>query len=266
MKGYKIQFKAKKEDFDEDISAIENYLSCLYKNGQFVNYDYEGIFVKDNSVYCNITLPEDGALSEKNDNEYVVKARGKVEKSFEIIGLEELGENWLWDGTACECEVPSFYMLICDEYHTDSSIACGDCGSPIPLYRLPKIFEEKEYFEVRWFERECKAMRDLWMSCLNDRFTFRQRNSLNSQLTRKGRKICKAFEKATGKPFYYYIPFDYCTFFKDEKDEYYQEHPTPTACPSCGADWKAKEGTTTVDYKCDACRLVADKNCGDSDL
>jgi predicted nucleic acid-binding Zn ribbon protein len=210
MKYYKMQFKAKKEDFEADISAIDDYLAALYNNGQIVGD--ENLLIRDGSVYSYVVLPEDDSLSETKNNGYAAKAKEKVEQLFEI-SLEYAGENWYYNRKACECEAPSFYILICDLYYVESPVFCGDCGSPIPLYRLPKIFKEEEYFTVLGFQRESNAMRALWQSGLNDRFTFRQRNRVNSQLTKNGRKICRAFEKAAGKPFHYYIKFDYYTFF-----------------------------------------------------
>ncbi|MDR1940211.1 MAG: Zn-ribbon-containing protein [Clostridiales bacterium] len=259
MKYYKLSFRAKKDDFDRDadVYLVEEYLGCLYKNGQIV--DYDGMFVKDGFVYCHATLPEADALSRTNDNKYVAEGRDKVGQIFEI-GLEEpLGDDWHLDLEACRCESPSRYMLDCGPCHDDSPITCCDCMSPIPLYRLPKIFGEEEFYTLREFERECKAIGELWLSGLNDKFTFKQRNDPSSQLAKKGRKICKAFEKATGKPFYYFLSFDYWSFFYDKKDNC-QEHPAPKECPSCGKNWEVKKGESVVGYRCDACRLLSQKN------
>lgn len=237
MKYCKLKFKAKKKEGAQDIELIEDYLGCLYKNGQIA--EYESIFTSDGTVFCCATLLEKEALIKANRNEYVIEAQAKVEQVFDI-DLEEMGENWYLDRKVCECKVPSHYSLICDPSHTESPITCGDCGSPVPLYKLPKIFAEKDYYTVREFERESKAIEQLWVSGLNDKLTSKLRNSPTSPLVKKGRKICKTFEKATGVKFYYHIPFD---------DNSIQE------CPFCGNDWNAKDN-----YKCDNCRLVANKD------
>jgi predicted nucleic acid-binding Zn ribbon protein len=241
MKFYKMRFAAKKDNFDQDIKLVDDYLGCLYKNGQIVKY--ESIFIKDNSVFCCITLPEDSAISGIKSNEYVIKSREEVDQIFKV-SLETMGENWYFDGKVCECELPSYYVLICNALignlvYTESPITCGDCGSPMPLYKLPKIFGEKDYYTVREFEREYQSVEQLWISCLDDKFTFKQRNSRFSPLVKKGRKICKAFEKATGIKFYYYIPLD---------------DDAVSKCPFCGKDWGTRDN-----YKCDDCRLVAHK-------
>lgn len=242
MKYCKLKFKANKKEFVQDIELIEDYLGCLYKNGQII--DYDSIYIKDNTVFCCTTLLEKDAISKANNNEYVTKSQEKVKQIFDI-NLEEIGENWHLDEEVCGCKMPSYYVLICDAVigsfvHTNSPITCGDCGSPVPLYKLPKIFDEKDYYTVREFERESKAIEQLWISGLDDKFTFKQRNSPTSPLVKKGRKICQAFAKATGIKFYYQIPFDDDSSF---------------VCPLCGKDWK----TTSDNYKCDDCQLVANK-------
>jgi predicted nucleic acid-binding Zn ribbon protein len=243
MMYYEMRFKAKANEFVRDIERIEDYLGCLYKNGQIV--DYESIFIKGGFVYCCVTLPEDGAISKANDNEYAAKAKEEVERHFDV-SLKTLGENWYLDDKICECKQPSHYVLVCnaligDIAHTASPISCGDCGYPVPLYKLPKIFGEKDYYTVREFEREYRAIEQLWISCLDDRFTFKQRNNRSSPLVKKGRKICKAFEKATGVKFYYHMPMD-----DDINSEY---------CPFCGKRWN-----TEKDRECVDCRIIAVKN------
>ena len=133
----------------------------------------------------------------------------------------------------------------------ESPVHCGNCGDYIPLYKLPfipsgscsDVYEQEHYRLMEWK----KAYRDvdrLFMNCLSDRFTYRQMNKLDSQLSKDGRDICKAYEDVVGIPFYYYV-------------FYYRK--TSALCPSCGGDWKINSEKTFIDYKCDKCRLVADE-------
>ena len=87
-------------------------------------------------------------------------------------------------------------------------------------------------------------MDGLWLYCLSDRFTYRQLNNLDSQLSKIGLDICRELEKATNTPTYYYL---------------FQSGKSKEKCPICGADWKLDNGNKFIDYKCDRCRLVAHK-------
>jgi len=74
-------------------------------------------------------------------------------------------------------------------------------------------------------------------------------------LSKMGLEICQAFEKATGKPFYYYLFRYYARYYSTKKQN----------CPICGSEWKlAEDNTAFINYQCDKCRLVADivnRNC-----
>jgi predicted nucleic acid-binding Zn ribbon protein len=103
------------------------------------------------------------------------------------------------------------YILIADSLignvaHTDSPIYCGDCNNPKPLYKLPKIFNETDYYTVRQFERESRAIEQMWISGFDDKLTNRLRTSRNSNLVKKGRTIAKTFEDKSRTNFYYNIP------------------------------------------------------------
>jgi predicted nucleic acid-binding Zn ribbon protein len=103
---------------------------------------------------------------------------------------------------------------------------------------------QEEFLQELYWQRDYQNIDSLYVSCLADRFTYRQMNNPNSLLSKNGIEICREFEKATGNPFYYYL----ANFQKNL-----------TTCPLCGENWQQNENNKIVDFKCHKCRLVTDK-------
>lgn len=244
----KLTFKPKTKINDEEkVSGLFwNYLGSLFKNGQIL---YEYTLCKNNEVYMAfVTVPEDDSLDERYNNVYAAQYLDELKKIFET-GIEILGIDQNTDDS-CNCEEkPEWYMLFTNYKSDDSPVICGRCGNTVPLYKLPFINSEEEHYSIISWYNNYKDIDNLWMSSLSDRFTYRQMNNINSQLSKDGREICASFEKATGIPFYYYV-FHCSSIYVNRK--------TPAVCPGCGEDWKLTEDNSLIDYKCDKCRLVAD--------
>lgn len=243
MNCYKITFFPiiAIEDEEETVSLLWDYLGCLYKNGQILK---DFLLVKSESTYiATVTLPEDNSLDNKYNNTYVLKYLDELEQVFSIQ-RELFGEDQNVQ-KSCTCEEPpAWYMLYSDWSAEESPVVCGRCGKSVPLYKLPYILNEEEHHGVLGWKEAYRNIDRLWMYCLSDRFTYRQMNNIQSQLSQDGREICRAFENTTGIPFYYYL-FHY--------------KKTPPVCPDCGGDWQLSDGKSFIDYKCEKCRLVADK-------
>ena len=241
MNVHKISFieKAEAEINDEILERIWDYLSSLYKNGQILK-NYELIHNAE-ELFAYVTLPDDDALKEDHNNLYVSKYRDQVLGHF-LIESEAIGRNVNQDAS-CECPDPSWYMLYTDYSLLESPVVCGDCGKAYPLYKLPHI-RHHEHFDVLSWQKAYTSIDRLFLECLSDRFTLRQMRDPDSQLAQIGREICKDFEEITGKPFYYYL-FEY--------------RKTRKTCPVCHSDWKLEGIKSFIDFKCEKCRLVADR-------
>jgi len=228
------------ENENDVIDLFQHYFAFLYRNGQiFKNYE---IIKTDNGFVAFVTLPEDNALDENFNNIYVSKYLAQVKELFEI-SIEIIGENLNYN-KSCACKKSSWYMLYTNSIATDSPVVCGDCNKMIPLYKLPHLFNENEHDSILNWKETYRAIDELWIDSLSDRFTYRQLNNLDSQLSKIGLNICNELEKATNTPTYYYL-------FQDKKSK--------EKCPVCGADWKLNGEKTFIDYKCEKCRLIADE-------
>lgn len=233
------------EDNYEKFEEEQNWLfGTLIKNGQILSNDCNTIFIEDE--YITYTLaPEEDSISLKYANKYVNDNYNKLLKlSRRKPKIKLLGKSKDYM-PACSCDSPSWYMLYSDYSVDDSPVVCGDCGRTVPLYKLPKILGEDEYYSVRSWQIAYKACDELFMAGIGERFAYQRISKPTNDLAKLGIEICEAFEKAIGKPFYYFL-FKYYSPYK------------PT-CPVCGQLWKLGSGNKSfIDYRCDKCRLVGD--------
>ena len=239
------------ESQEEIREQLGYYFSSLYSNGQiYRNYE----LVKTGAGYCAfVTLPERDSLDDRYANVYVRDREQRVHKWF-AVGFEYVGENSGY-GELCTCENPSWYYLNGQLSEDSSPVVCGDCRRPRPLYRLPHIPHENrecyDFYPLQSWQRSYFSMDRLWFNGISDRFTYRQMNDPNSSLSRQGRELCGAFEKASGKPFYYLLFY------------YVKSSQKDTPCPICGKPWRRVKKDFFVDKRCKDCRLLARWYCSD---
>lgn len=111
------------------------------------------------------------------------------------------------------------------------TLFCKAFRAPFTLaalwYKFPHIEGEQEHHGILGWKGAYRDVDSLFMYCLSDRFTYRQMNKPDSQLSITEREICKELEEATGAPFYYYL-FHY--------------KKTPETCPVCGGEWTLTGG------------------------
>lgn len=229
---------------EETHEQLGYYLSALYHCGQIYR-DYE--LVKTDAGYCAfVTLPERDSLDDRYAGAYVRDRAQRIGKWF-AVGFEYLGEN-IGYLEPCTCESPSWYYLN-TQLSEGNPVVCGDCRKRRPLYRLPYIPHEnregEDFYPLQSWQRGYINMDSLWFKGLSDRFTYRQMNDPNSSLSKEGRELCRAFEKATGKPFYYLLFYNYDSRRKSKP------------CPICGKPWRRIKADFFVNRRCKDCRLLA---------
>ncbi|MBL1226134.1 DUF2310 family Zn-ribbon-containing protein [Enterococcus sp. BWR-S5] len=223
---------------EEDENRIIPYLAMLYKNGLIaVNYQ---VYRTEKVVKAVVTASGSEIQEAKYENIYSRKERNELEKDFQIE-WQKIGVSTDFE-SACQCKKSSWYLLKTDFSVEITPVVCGTCNGRVPLYQLPYINGEQEYYTVLGWKSAYEAMDRLFLHSLHDRYTYRQLHKPDSQLSIEGREIADAFEQAVGKPFYYYL-FSY--------------YRTTKQCPVCGNDWQAEK--SVVDYQCSTCRLASDR-------
>ena len=220
------------------------YFSALIKNGQILSNDCNTIKIEDKFV-TYLLAPEKDSLDLKNANVYVEKFYNKlVTLCRQSPSVELLGESVDYQ-LSCNCATSDDYMLYSDYATNESPVVCGNCGQAVPLYKLPKIFGEDEYYTVLNWQEAYTACDRLFMQGIGERFAYKQLSKATSDLSKQALEICKEFEIATNKPFYYFL-------FR-----YYSPHKS--SCPLCSEPWELVNETLKTDYCCKQCRLIAEK-------
>ena len=231
------------------INEISNvlwaYLGSLHRNGQVS----EGSLIqKDGIFYSYFFMPELDSLNEKYCEESTIKHLADIKKDFQVK-TEILGKNTVPEFQTCTCQESSWYVLYTARTEKFGPIICGDCLDTIPVYKFDHRFEaRKDMKDIRTtlgWQKDYNLIDELWFNGYSDRFTYRQMSHPESRLSVDGMAICAAYEKALGKPFYYFMFHNWMS------------RKSNKMCPKCGGDWTLNEPIGDISKKCDPCRLVS---------
>ena len=226
-------------EFDEN---MQWFISCLYKNGQILKECQNTVKFSGHYAY-RVVAPEMDSLAKKHYNKYCRKFLSTVsEKSLKEPEVYFIGENY--DAReSCNCENTSHYILFFPYRYIEYPILCGDCHRSVPLYKLPKTYDDEEYHDVHCWEQVYRACDTQFMNGIGERHGYKMMSDPNSELSREGLRICAYWEKCVKKSFYYFL-------FK-----YYKKNKS--ACPKCNESWVNKDKKMQYDYVCKKCRLVS---------
>ncbi len=238
----------KQDNYEAFQEVQDSFFGVLSKNGQILIRSCNSVFLEYTFV-TYLLAPEQDSLDTRYANKYVTEYYSKLlDLSIQEPEIRIIGKSSDYE-LSCSCKSPSWYMLYSDYTVHESPIVCGDCGQTVPLYKLPKILGEDEYYTVLSWQRAYNACDNLFMEGIAERAAYRRLSNPESDLSKKGREICSAFEYVTGKPFYYYLFRYYPRYYSGKKRN----------CSLCGKEWKLEENHKEfIDYRCVDCRLVAD--------
>jgi predicted nucleic acid-binding Zn ribbon protein len=225
-------------------AVVYPFLAALHRNGSIIGSPSHLVQLEDRLRLFCITPAED-ALDARSHTPVIQGCLDRVlQRSRQPPFFRRLGTAaGLPD--CCSCEDSGWYVLFTTFLSEGPPVECGDCGQPVPLYRLPPVGDDDEQSDIRGWAGNYQAYDTLFMlSGPGERSGYRQMARLDSALTREGRRICKTMAEQMGKPWYYYL-HRYGT-------------PQPEACPGCGNPWKLNEPLHGLyAYKCDRCCLVS---------
>jgi predicted nucleic acid-binding Zn ribbon protein len=232
---------------------IAQLVSYWRRNGQVLGDDCT-IAVGETSYTIFATIPEAGALDPKYDLHFATEARQKLATAgFGPLRIRVRGIQ-IFDENLCDCEEHTHFILFTTLIQTTSCFRCGDCLGSIPLYRIPyrdgtKIAHCDPETIANWETsyKYCDSM-DI-NSSVGEAFGMRQKQQLDSGLSKQGIAVCRELSTATGVPTYYYLH----RYLKRARKKIERER----RCPSCAGDWLLPEPHHWFDFKCDTCRLLS---------
>ena len=232
---------------NEAAHALHSLLASWRMNGQIIGTEH-GIARADSSYTISVICPEATALHEEWDNKYVRAAKAEIQR-LELLAqpIRSIGYD-IEAMTLCCCQTISSFILMTHYLSMESPVRCGDCFCPIPLYRLPKTYDD-EYYNIIVWQSDYQACDRLFMnSRVLERATNRELSRFHSKLSQDGYALCRQLEKLTGIPVYYSIKTHYGRSQQQEQQR---------QCPACGGPWLLEEAWHAFDFKCESCRLLS---------
>jgi predicted nucleic acid-binding Zn ribbon protein len=234
-------------DLDAVSDVLNRLLGALRMSGQICGGEWP-IAIGEATCSTYVILPAEDALSAAHNSHYIPQVLADLAPA----GLSEpritiLGED-LDVEDSCSCEARSSYVLYTTYISLEPPVRCGDCFLPVPLYSLPTT-NHGEYSDVISWQSNYQACDTLQMGCqVLERAATRELSRVESALSQKGLDICRKWEAATGKPFFYYL-YRYGTRSLAKE--------RARLCPGCGGSWRLGEPWHLFDFKCDQCRLLS---------
>jgi predicted nucleic acid-binding Zn ribbon protein len=246
MHSISIQYK---EELDENEvwHIFWGVIGNLKENGQINGREHHP-YMHGNRISCSLWTFTEEALAEKYHNHYVKGAienleafcGNKLEIKYEGRGEEEL-EN------ICTCTKHDHFVLY---YYGDfSPIRCGSCEKFVPLFKIPKLQDDRIFDILGWIS-SYKACLQLDLNCgTGEKWAIGQMSKFDSGLSKQGRKVAAKITEVSGVKTYYFL--SNVAKRKKEKDE---NRP----CPSCGGEWHLeKEKFGYFRHQCDTCLLMS---------
>lgn len=239
---------AEEDDVDQAVDLLHKLVSTWRMNGQVLGDEFS-FYERDHAYHTTLTIPAYDALHETYFNKWVQRewsrfpTQGMSHPTSSILGISPDS------APRCECAQRTSFILYTTALSLESSLRCGDCFQPVPLYTIPPTYEHDYYNLIRW-ETDYQACDRLQMGCeTGERFGLREMEHIHSGLTQRGREICRKIEVGTRLPTYYYL---------HKWKAHSKEAERKRRCPSCGEHWKLAEQLHKLfDFRCVPCRLLS---------
>lgn len=248
MHTVELQFKITGNGSDDDRdSALGCLMNALRMNGQILGSDFPMANLR-NGFKLFTSIPEKSSLSPRHANGYVKSAVRDMSKAGLKLSVVRHGPD-PESAIVCRCKSRIWMILFTTYLSAEPPVRCGSCFGVIPLYRLPKTYDDS-YYDIICWHGDYRACDRLQMGCATgERFGTAEISRLDSSLSQRGRAICDALTTSTKIPTYYYLYRYPGRSLSSERAR---------RCPSCGGKWLADASIHgKFDMKCDKCRLLS---------
>ncbi len=243
MEYFKISLRPHKTIVNTDYceELIYESFNVLRKTGHV----YENFYIvreASGNYAVYVIMPGADALDLEFCTEEAVDIIKKLAVIFslkvESVGAAVTCEN------SCTCADPSWYMLYSDLLTEESPVICGDCGKPVPLYKLPAILDKDGQSNLLNWQDQLKSFQKLDMYNYAHDYTSGELQNPASRLNKMGRALCRAMEKAKSVPVFYHLERN----IRDASE----------VCPLCGREWSRTANEEITSKLCTFCRIAVD--------
>ena len=241
MEYFKISLRPHKELKNASYceSLIWESFNVLRKTGQVYENFHVVTEAEGYSVY--VIMPGADALELEFCSEESVDIIKKLAAIFSLK-VTALGTAVTCEDS-CDCGSPTWYMMYTDLATEESPIVCGDCGKPVPLYKLPAVPDKEGQSNFLNWQDQFKALQKLDMYNYAPSFTDREMYDVNSRINKMGRALCRAMEGAKKVPVFYHLE---------------QKKDAAATCPICGREWSRTANEEISGKLCTFCRIAVD--------
>ena len=243
MEYFKISLRPHKTIVNTDYceELIFESFNVLRKTGHvYENFNIVREASGNYAVY--VIMPGADALDLEFCTEEAVDIIKKLAVIFSLK-VESVGSAITCENS-CSCEDSSWYMLYSDLAMEESPVICGDCGRPVPLYKLPAILDKEGQSNLLNWQDQFKTFQKLDMYNYAHEYTSGELYNPASRLNKMGRALCRAMEKAKSVPVFYHLERS----FKEKKD----------TCPLCNREWSRTANEEISAKLCTFCRVAVD--------
>lgn len=224
-----------------------NVIGNLKESGQ-INGREQHPCIKDDRISASLWTFTEEALDEKYQTHYVKKAIADLEAFCgHKLDIQYDGRGEEEAESSCTCTKHDYYVLY---YYGDfSPIRCGSCEQFVPLFKLPKLHNDRIWDILGWMNayKAC-VMLDL-NGGTGEKWAIRQMANFDSDLSKQGRKVAAKITEVSGLKTYYFLS----NVAKRAKQK-----DINRPCPSCGGEWHlAEEKFGYFRHQCDKCLLMS---------
>ncbi len=242
MEYFKISLRPRKTIVNPDYceTLIWEGFNVLRKTGQV--YENFQLVKADGGYAVYVIMPGADALNIEFCTEESVEVMRKLGAIF-FLRVDSLGACATCEDS-CACGAPTWYMLYTDIATEESPLVCGDCGQPVPVYKLPAILDKEGQSIFLTWQEQFQALQKLDMFNYAPEFTAGELQNPASKLNKTGRGLCRALEKAKNLPVFYHL-------------EQNKQNAGAT-CPICGKEWSRSANSELCSKLCTFCRIAVD--------
>lgn len=184
--------------------AIGLYLAALREQGQIQGREFPTL-IGNSGFDAHVLCPEPHSLHPDFASYQVQQAEQELHRAGLLAPkVKVLGQELFSDETD-PCAAPEALIFFTSFLHTCSPVRCAEHFAPVPLYRLPALSNGDQKQLVQWQE-DWQACDQLQMngSVLQYAAT-RELSELDSDLSRRGRKLAQRLAGQLARPVYYYL-------------------------------------------------------------
>lgn len=253
MHTAELRFRTGKRCTDQSLLGVHCLVGALERNGQVVRCA-GALRARGRGVLRGlVSLPEADSMTAIRPSKEVKSALAELREGGLAAPVVRVLGHDPDSAPVCRCRRWSGLVLTTHFLDEDLPLRCGDCRGVVPFYRFRHTTRHGSYEDIVHWASRYRLFDELWInSGAGERLAYRQLSSVDSELSREGRAVCRAIEKRARAPVYYALDRYHGRSLAAERRR---------LCPGCGRRWRLDEPWLSFDFRCRPCRLVSRMAC-----